>query len=121
MVATRFLVANHHERLLHGAFDLVVVGGCGAPSRLHQCPSKRFAAASVLFPDDLRTLTTVSRSNPRPISSVISSSLGAGISIRCRSCKTNKRVVNIRLWPVLENTTGVAYSCRPPSVGKIYL
>lgn len=34
MVATLFLVANRPERLLNGAFDVVVVGGCGVPRRL---------------------------------------------------------------------------------------
>lgn len=64
--------------------------------RFFQCPRRRFAAASVSFPHELRTRTTVSRSNPRPISTVMSCSLGGGTSIRCRSC-TEERAETIHL------------------------
>lgn len=88
-----------------------------------QCPRSRFAAASVSFPDDLRTRTTVSRSNPRPISSVMSCSLGGGISIRCRSCTGGRAQANqvfniLRFCSMVARTTnqGINNNKRVPGV-----
>lgn len=47
MVATRFLVANHHETLLNEAFGLVSMGGCRG---LQQAGSVNAPANDLLLP-----------------------------------------------------------------------